>query len=53
MVVIQLRIIDIINNYRHCVVIPSHDVNGRRIRNKRKVLDKVLEGDYKFIVFPA
>ena len=47
--VYRFRLIDIINNYRHCVVLPNEDLNGKVVKNKAKILEKLRKGEFKII----
>ena len=49
MEVYRFRLIDIINNYRHYVVLPNEDLDGKAVKNKIKILEKLKKGEFKII----
>jgi|Deesub1362A_J573_1020465.scaffolds.fasta_scaffold00330_97 hypothetical protein len=50
MVCYRFRLIDIINNYRHCIELPDTDYYGNRVVSRGEILKKIKSGEYRLIV---
>lgn len=43
------RLIDIINNYRHTVILPQQDLEGNVVEGKERIREKLIEGDFEIV----